>query len=106
MPGPFLKSWWFKYEWNPDSGLQQSSPVGQMDLQTNTMRSKVGASLMAQWLKICLPIQGHRFDPWSRKIPHSTGQLTLSATNTEPSFLEPLIHKKRSNHNEKPEYYN
>ena len=43
-----------------------------------------GASLVAQWLRICLPMQGHRFEPWSRKIPHATEQLSLCATTTEP----------------------
>ena len=23
-------------------------------------------------VNICLPMQGHRFDPWSGKIPHAT----------------------------------
>ena len=28
--------------------------------------------------------KGHRFDPWSGKIPHAAEQLSLSATTTEP----------------------
>ena len=28
---------------------------------------------------------GHRFDPWSRKIPHATGQLSPCPTPTEPT---------------------
>ena len=31
-------------------------------------------SLMAQWLRICLPIRRHRFNPWSEKIPYISGQ--------------------------------
>ena len=31
--------------------------------------------------------KGHRFDPWSRKIPHATGQRSLCATNTEAWVL-------------------
>ena len=27
---------------------------------------------------------GDEFDPWSRKIPHATGQLSLGATTTGP----------------------
>ena len=27
---------------------------------------------------------GHGFDPWSRGIPHTSGQLSLHATATEP----------------------
>ena len=40
-----------------------------------------GASLVAQWDRIHLPMQ---FDPWSRKIPQATEQLSLSTTTTEP----------------------
>ena len=38
-------------------------------------RSSVWASLVAQWLRIRLPMQGHRFKPWSGKIPHAAEQL-------------------------------
>ena len=30
-----------------------------------------------QWIRICLPMQGTRFDPWSEKIPHASEQLSL-----------------------------
>ena len=33
------------------------------------------ASLVAQWLKICLPMQGHGFEPWSGKIPYAAERL-------------------------------
>ena len=36
-----------------------------------------GASLVAQWLRICLPMQGTGFKPWSGKIPHAAEQLAL-----------------------------
>jgi len=39
---------------------------------------------VVQWLRICLPRQGHEFDPWSRKIPHATRHQNLWATITEP----------------------
>ena len=26
---------------------------------------------MVQWLRICLPMQGHGFDPWSGKTPRA-----------------------------------
>ena len=45
-----------------------------------------GLSLVAQWLRICLPMQGHRFEPWSGRIPHATEQLSLCATTTEPAL--------------------
>ena len=42
------------------------------------------ASLLIQWLRICLAIQGHRFNPWSGKIPHVLEQLSLCTQTTEP----------------------
>ena len=35
------------------------------------------------WDSTC-QCRGHGLDPWSRKIPHTTGQLSPHATNTEP----------------------
>ena len=45
------------------------------------------ASLVVQWLGIHFAMQGwgHRFNPWSRKIPRDGGQLSLRATTTEPT---------------------
>ena len=39
------------------------------------MKKNVGASLVAQWLRVCLPMQGHGFEPWSGRIPHAAEQL-------------------------------
>ena len=54
-------------------------------------------------------VRGHRFNPWSGKIPHGPEQLSLWATTTEPaccnywipSTLEPVLWNKRSHCNEK-----
>ena len=43
----------------------------------------MGTSLVAQWLRIRLPMQGHGFQPWSGKIPHAAEQLSPCATTTE-----------------------
>ena len=43
-----------------------------------------GTSLVVQWLRICLPTQGHRFEPRSGKIPHAAEQLRPCATTTAP----------------------
>ena len=43
-------------------------------------------SLLVQWLRIRLPMQGHRFEPWSRKIPHAAEQLSLCTATTEPAL--------------------
>ncbi|KAJ8787868.1 hypothetical protein J1605_005672 [Eschrichtius robustus] len=50
--------------------------------------------------------RGHGFDPWSRKIPHATEQLSLCARTTEPAHLEPALCNKRSHRNEKPAHRN
>ena len=34
-----------------------------------------GASPVAQWLRICLPMQGTQVEPWSGKISHAAEQL-------------------------------
>ena len=41
------------------------------------------ASLVVQWLRICLAMQGHQFDPWSRKILHAVVQLSPWAETAE-----------------------
>ena len=49
-------------------------------------RNKAGTSLVAQWLRVRLPVQGHGFEPWSGKIPHAMEQLSPCATTTEPAL--------------------
>ena len=44
-----------------------------------------GTSLAVQWLRICLPMQGTWFDPWSGRIPHAPG--SPSAASTEAHAL-------------------
>ena len=48
--------------------------------------NRQGTSLVVQWLRICLPVQGRGFDPWSGRIPHAAEQLSLCATSTEPAL--------------------
>jgi len=43
------------------------------------------ASLGVQWLRILLPLGGHRFDPWSGKLLHAAEQLSPCVT-TEPAL--------------------
>ena len=44
-----------------------------------------GTSLVVQWLKICLVIQGDMgsIPGWGTKIPHATEQLNLQAVTIE-----------------------
>ena len=54
-------------------------PPREMEIQTkinkwDLMKLKsfcTAASLVAQWLRICRPLQGHGFEPWFGKIPHA-----------------------------------
>ena len=50
--------------------------------------------------------EGHQFDPWPRKIPLATEQLSWRATTTEPACLEPVLHNKRTHDKEKPTHHN
>jgi len=52
---------------------------------------KTGTSLVAQWLRICLPVQGIWVQSWSgTKIPHAVGQPSPHTTTGEhPSTTEP-----------------
>ena len=52
--------------------------------QTNTKQKwHLRASLVVQWLRICLPRKGTWVNPWYRKIPHAVWQLSLYTTTTE-----------------------
>ena len=66
------------------------------------VKKSLGASLVAQWLRICLPMQGHGFEPWSGKIPHAAEQLGPWATTTEPARLDPVLLNKRGHDSERP----
>ena len=44
----------------------------------------MGTSLLIQWIRIHLLMQGHGFSSWSRKIPHAMGQLSPCTPTTEP----------------------
>ena len=53
------------------------------------------------WESAC-QCRGHRFEPWSGKIPHAAEQLGLWATTTEPAPLEPVLRNKRGRDSERP----
>ena len=48
--------------------------------------------------------RGHKFDPWTWKIPYVARQLSLCST-LNPHALEPVFCNKRSHCNEKPVYH-
>ena len=47
-------------------------------------------------VKTACQSRGHRFDPWSSKIPHANGHLSLRPTETEARGLEPGLCDSRS----------
>ena len=65
------------------------------------------------WESAC-QCRGRGFEPWSRKIPHATEQLSpcitttglvlwsLRATLLRPTHLEPMLRNGRSHRSEKP----
>ena len=71
-------------------------------IELSHLRKVSRASLVAQWLRICLPMQGTRFEPWSGKIPHAAEQLGPWATITESARLEPVLRNKRGRDSERP----
>ena len=46
-------------------------------------RSRVSASPVLQWLRICLPVHGTWVQPWCRKTPHACRATKPCATTTE-----------------------
>ena len=61
-----------------------------------------GASLVVQWLRICLPMQGTRVRALVWEIPHAAEQLGPCVTTAEPARLEPVLHDKRGRDSERP----
>ena len=53
------------------------------------------------WKSAC-QCRGHRFDPWSGKIPRAAEELGPWATTTEPARLEPVLRNKRGRNSERP----
>ena len=66
----------------------------------NRSEADPGASLM-----VGLPMGGHRFYPWSGRIPHVAGRLSLKPVPYKPwslRHLEPVLRNEKSHHGEKP----
>ncbi|KAJ8776863.1 hypothetical protein J1605_015040 [Eschrichtius robustus] len=70
-------------------------------------RAHVGASLVAQWLRICLPVQGTRVRALVREDPTCRGATKPMCHNFRACALEPpVLRNKRSHRNEKPAHRN
>ena len=57
------------------------------------------ASLVAQWLRIHLPMQGTRVQALVQEDPTCHGA-------TKPACLEPMLCNKRTHRSEKPAHHN
>lgn len=73
----------------PEPLVGAASPVSYLPILESlpkavSFHNRSWTSLLAQSLRICLPMQGHRFDPWFGKIPRAAGQLSRCARTAEP----------------------
>ena len=81
---------------------------------TLSKKSLEGTSLVAQWLRIRLPMQGTQVralvqeDPTCRIAtkPVRHNYWACVPQLLKPTHLEPVLHNKRSHHNEKPVHRN
>ena len=64
-----------------------------------------GMSLVVQWLRVHLAMQGQGFDPWWWKIPYDKQQRSLGITTTETT-LKPVVRNTRSYCNENTTHHN
>ena len=82
--------------------------------QDPSLKKKSRASLVAQWLRISLPMQGTRVqalvreDPTCRRAtkPVHHNYWARMPQLPKPVCLEPVLRNKRSHHNEKPAHRN
>ena len=75
---------------------------------------RFGTSLVAQWIRIHLPMQGTQVQYLACEY-YTWGGATKSVSDTygahvlqslKPVCLEPVLRNKRSHHSEKPVHYN
>ena len=84
------------------------------DLGARVQESGIGASLVAQWLGICLPMQGTRVwalvreDPTCRTAPKPVHHNYWAHVPQllKSMCLEPVLCNKRSHFSKKPAYHN
>ena len=92
---------------------------GKKKVKIKKKKSNGGTSLVAQWLRICLPMQGTRIRalvredshiPWNNRarVPQllSLHSRAREPQLLKPAHLEPMLRNKRSHHSEKPAHCN
>ena len=85
------------------TGCSSLKHGGQKKVKAQTESAK--ATLVVQWVGIHHQRRAHRLDPWSGKIPAAAEKLSPCAT-AESTFLDSVLHNKRSPCNEKPAHHN
>ena len=48
---------------NQEEIENMNRPIKSNEIETVIKNLPTGTSLVAQWLRVCLPMQGHRFEP-------------------------------------------
>ena len=105
--------WWrrqLKNRWSQDTGLHALGLLGvgaglpgRVAVQAETSGIK-NQTLGLPWGHS--EWRTHRFDPWSKKIPHATEQLSPRTTTTESECLESVLSDRKSPCKEKPTHHN
>ena len=84
----------------PPLSLSLSLKFSMFQWRCKSTKAPERASLVAQWLRVRLPMQGTQVRALVQE--DATEQVSPCATTTEPARLEPVLRNKRSHHNEKP----
>ena len=109
---------WWLLQHNNKGFLPRSSPHCKRHDRL-ALKLCLRTSLVVQWLRICLPMQGTQVRALVQKDPTCRGATKLPCatttepalqssrtTTTEPTRLGPVLHHKRSHRNEKPAHHN
>ena len=92
---------WSVFSFNTNTGHHCLSLCDYNQLGLEVWENMGLPSWRSSWESAC-QCRGHRFEPWSGKIPHATEQLGPWATTTEPARLEPVLRNKRGCNSERP----
>ena len=98
-------------EENKGRELQTVSEVASSQLNEEGQKAVVKwktqkwTSRMAQWLRICLPMQGKWVQSLVQEDPTCHGATKSMCHNSWGHVVEPMLCDKRSHHNEKPVHH-
>ena len=91
-----------KYPPGEDPYISHISPQAKFNFNQLLLKCWLGLPWWyGGWQSAC-QCRGHRFKPWSGRIPHAAEQLGPWATITEPARLEPVLRNKRGHDSERP----